>query len=755
MGGTQPENPYTTRLRRMLRLRQALAAGLVVAAVAVAGVYFWGRHQRASEARAHPVPKPALVGLKIEQTAGGVTISKSENGRPVFRVFAQRADKMRQGARDLLHQVRILVYDEDGVHADEISGQDFGYNEASGELSAQGNVHITLQARPGSRGQTGAPMDITARDLSYNVKLGTGTIAQGIEFSMGGAKGSAGSATLDSHGGRAAFAGGIALRWNRAGRPDLVLHSQTAWIEREAGASDAAKVHLEGDVHLEQAPESLRAASMDLRVRSDQTLSDFKATGDVAASESRADGMINAQAQRVHATFADDGFQTLSGLELSGGVKASEKAPEGDRSLAAGQMRFEVDRNGNLQRLIASQNARLDLAGAEPAMLAAPELDFTFARADNSAGTTVPRLSAIASAAGRAHLQRGTDEAEADNATIELDARQQPSRVRAQGNVDAREQAGSLRSGSLDLRFATAAGSSRAQLATAVAHGHVQLAQGGRHVSADAVNYDARSGTAVCTGNVVAGDASTRLSAPALTFFSAADGSERMTVLDGVSVSMLAGAGAGDAALPSANAREPVAVSAKAMTWSGRRQGAQKANGVAVFTGGVRVMQAPNLLRSDSLRVDADRQQLLAEGHVLTSTQQSKDQGAVTVAAARLEYDAAVREAVYTGRVTMQQGSSRLEAPRLEVYLRPGGLERAVASQGVKLDQPRRRGTAETVDYDFGTGQIRMRGGTPSIFDAEQGKISGDPLTFSIASDEIQVGSKTGVRATGRTIVHK
>src|SRR6185437_7535656 len=146
--------------------------------------------------------------------------------------------------------------------------------------------------------------------------------------------------------------------------------------------------------------------------------------------------------------------------------------------------------------------------------------------------------------------------------------------------------------------------------------------------------------------------------------------------------------------------------SANAMSGGGRRKGAERANGVAVFRGGGRVMQAPNRLRAGSLRVDADRPQLLAAGHVLPSTQQSKGQGAVTVVAARLEYEAAIREAVYTGRVTMQQGSSRLEAPRLEVYLRPGGLERAVASQGVKLDQPRRRGTAETVDYEFGTGQI-------------------------------------------------
>ncbi|MGH3184664.1 MAG: hypothetical protein ACRDOE_22540, partial [Streptosporangiaceae bacterium] len=107
-----------------------------------------------------------------------------------------------------------------------------------------------------------------------------------------------------------------------------------------------------------------------------------------------------------------------------------------------------------------------------------------------------------------------------------------------------------------------------------------------------------------------------------------------------------------------------------------------------------------------------------------------------------------------------------LATPRLLVYLRctaasgcasstsAAGLDHALADGGVRITQPGRIATARSVLYDFAQGQIRLEGGPPCIFDAEHGKITGDPLTFSLANDAIQVGSKPGTRAMGSTIAH-
>ncbi|MGH9393470.1 MAG: hypothetical protein ACRD1E_04815, partial [Terriglobales bacterium] len=389
-----PVNPYTGRARRLVRLRQLLAWGLLAAALAVAGLYGWRRLGQRRQVRAHPGAKVALLGLTVEQSAAGVTIAKSEGGRPVFKLFAQRADKMRSGGRDLLHQVRIEVYDQDGIHADEISGEQFAYAEASGELTAAGEVHIRLQARPGGRSQNSGPVDITARDLSYNVKRGTGSIAQGISFSLGGARGTAGSAQLDSRNGRADIGGGVALHWQRAGQPELSVSSRQAQLQRlDPPAPDAVRVRLQGQATVASGDASLHADELDLFVRADQSLRHLDASGQVAGEESSGARRLQMRARRAQADFADDGAQTLTGLELSGGAGIAQSGANGTSALQAGTMQFGLDADGNLRRLQARKNAVLQISGANPGSLAAPELDFEFAPGQDA---RAPQLRAIA-----------------------------------------------------------------------------------------------------------------------------------------------------------------------------------------------------------------------------------------------------------------------------------------------------------------------------------------------------------------------
>ncbi|MGH9393966.1 MAG: LptA/OstA family protein, partial [Terriglobales bacterium] len=314
-----------------------------------------------------------------------------------------------------------------------------------------------------------------------------------------------------------------------------------------------------------------------------------------------------------------------------------------------------------------------------------------------------------------------------------------------------------------ELRFA-GAGAAPAQLASALARGGVEMDQGARSLTAQSLQYDAASGTAVCTGGVVAADAQTRLSAPQMTFTSRPDGNDRLAASQGVAVSLLPGAGGG--LLPAGNAGQPVTVTAERLNWQGNLRGEAASRGTAEFNGGVRVMQAPNLLRADQLRLEAAANRMVAAGGVVTSTVSSSAVGGragarsrtpsvVTVSAAKLSYDATRRLAVYQCGVELRGAEAQLQAPQMVVQMGARGLEQVVASQGVRLQQLGRSGSANQVSYQVAQGLIRMSGGTPSIYDAEQGKISGDPLTFSLASDEIQVGSKSGVRALGQTVVHK
>jgi lipopolysaccharide transport protein LptA len=168
------------------------------------------------------------------------------------------------------------------------------------------------------------------------------------------------------------------------------------------------------------------------------------------------------------------------------------------------------------------------------------------------------------------------------------------------------------------------------------------------------------------------------------------------------------------------------------------------------FTGGVRLMQSPNLLRADQVAINATAQTLTATGHVTTNLAQNGKP--VTIAAGNLRFEQAKHTAIYNDGVKLSSAQGTLAAPKLAVQLNPkGGLESGLASGGVELTQVGRVAKAEQVDYDFKQQRIVLSGGSPSITDAEHGEVSGDPLTFLMASDEIQVGGKPGARVKGVT----
>ena len=800
----------TARRRRLVRFRQGLALALVVAAVAVAGIYLMRRRAQRLDASRRPELHPPKLGLTIQQSAQGVTIAKSESGRPIFRVFAQRAEKLRQGGRDVLHQVKILVYAQDGIHADQISGDEFAYNEASGALTARGAVHIVLQGRPSEPTAAGT-VQVEAHDLSFNVKQGTGSIAQGITFRYGTAQGQAGAAQLDSHSGLATFTGGVAVTWHRPGQPDLTLASQQAALQRlPKTSSDAVIATLTGHASVAAGTQTLRADQLVFFVRRDQTLRHLEASGHVLATDAVPGRPVQVQADRGQANFTAAKRATLAQLSLAGHVLARQTTPQGQNQLAAGAVEALFNPQHDLEQVQARQNAVLALAGKQPQRLAAPELDFHFQKA--AAGTsTLPashaRLAAI-STQGRAQLD-GEVHAEADHLRLDLDAQQQPKRAVATGDVRVRQTVATAvrtsRSQRLELEFAPIAGKAagQTQLQQATESGGVALQQGDRQLWADQVVYRPSERTAMFSGAVRASDPQSRFTAPAVTWTSRPDGGSDLTASGGVTISFLANA-AGPGRTPEASGLpgpmlspgQPVVVTATSLQWneppSARAPGVSTKvvpslapssfRGTATFTGAVRVIQAPNLLLADRLTVNGAASTLVANGHVETnfvtngavsggavtrpaarpSPSTPKRPQAVSIAAGQLRYSALQRQAVYQDQVSMRLADGTLTAPQLIVSLRPAeagkstpaGLERAVAGGGVRLTQPGRTATAQQVSYDFAQGVIQLVGGPPSILDAEQGKITGDPLTFSLASDEIQVGSKLGTRATGQTTAH-
>src|SRR5271165_1977006 len=100
------------------RLRRWFAFGAILMITIVAGMYFYA--QRSLRKAVHTIP--AKLGLDIQQTAEGFSISKSEEGRTQFTVSASKAVQFKDGGRAELHNVKIIVYGKDASRFDRIAG---------------------------------------------------------------------------------------------------------------------------------------------------------------------------------------------------------------------------------------------------------------------------------------------------------------------------------------------------------------------------------------------------------------------------------------------------------------------------------------------------------------------------------------------------------------------------------------------------------------------------------------------------------
>src|SRR5208282_3125817 len=177
------------------RLRWWFALGTILMVATVAGIYFYA--QWSLRKAVHTIP--AKLGLNIQQTAEGFSISKSVEGRTQFTVSASKAVQFKEGGRAELHNVKIIAYGKDASRFDRITGDDFEYDPASGNVNAKGTVLIDLEANPeGMRHadqsppeRTKEPIHLETNGLVFNKITGDASATGKVVFRTPQASGSA------------------------------------------------------------------------------------------------------------------------------------------------------------------------------------------------------------------------------------------------------------------------------------------------------------------------------------------------------------------------------------------------------------------------------------------------------------------------------------------------------------------------------------------------------------------------------------
>ena len=207
---------------------------------------------------------------------------------------------------------------------------------------------------------------------------------------------------------------------------------------------------------------------------------------------------------------------------------------------------------------------------------------------------------------------------------------------------------------------------------------------------------------------------------------------------------------------PFKNTKSPVFLTAE-------RADARNQEGVAIYTNNARGWQDDNFVKADRIELYQEDKRMVAVGNVESALYQAKREtepgnrevvpGFAT--AEKMTYSDTDRKIHYEGGVKARQGTDRIEASFVDVYLmkETSDVDHLYAEGSVVLTQPGRRGTGDKLAYTSEDGRAVLSGKSARVDDAEKGATMGSQLTFYSRDDRIAVENQQGigrVRSTHR-----
>jgi len=814
---------------KIYRLRRLLAVTAVLLTLVVAGMYFYARSKATNVLKQFP----GKIGYDIKQTASGFQFSKSDGKRTLFTIQASDVKEFRINGNAELHNVSIVLYGRDSSRFDQIYGDDFAFNQKTGDVTAKGDVQIDLVANPAglvspdqsTPKELKNPIHLKTRDLVFNKDSGNAATEARVEF-------------------RTPQASGWALGVKYSGKSStLTLSSQihvvlngpnAAVIEAAHGVitNDPREIVLDHP-HVRRDDGTLQADQAVFHLGGENQVERVLATGNVStvtrtqgakpplsAGEQNSaanDSAARPEPSEMHSR-ADQAEFLLAGKEdllrtaiLTGRVHIEQTGPQtmqGD----AGRVILAFAGQNQLQKVHAVDGVRLTqnaVAGNKPAAqgiangpqdfeLTAPIIDFTVAQghilehAETSGAAQIKIAQAQAASpnlpqappAQRTVVTAGKFQAEfadsegrnhlasvhgAPNTRIVNSTPGEPDRVSTsesvdaiflpQGGIDAITQQGNVAytdGQQPDKRMQAWANSARYSPGDQmlVLTGSPRVVNGGMATTAKTVRINRATGDALAQGDVKS------------TY------SELKEQPDG-------------ALLASSS---PIHVTSHSMA-------AHSNPGTALYSGSARLWQDANIIEAPTIEFDRERRFVTAQGtpaqpvqtilvqtekpKAETSSRAGKKEGSktgrspslastspISIRAAKLTYADSERRVHYEGGVVAKGADFTASARTVDAYLLarsqtsnnqsfggPGQLDRMVAQDDVVIQQPNRRADGQKLVYTAADDKFVLTGGPPSIFDAEQGKITGVSLTFFRRDDRVLVEGEASTPVVTQTRV--
>jgi len=741
------------------RLRTWFAFLAIATIAVVAGFYVYARFQL----RKLVQQAPQKLGVEIQQSTEGFSLSKSEGGRTLFTIRASKAVQYKQGGKAELQDVNIIVYGKDSNRFDQISGSGFEYDREAGIVKANGEVNIDLEANALGPKQPDQqpprelknPIHLKTRGLVFNQKTGFAETKEAIEFRIPQANGSAQGASYDSKSNVLTLQSNVKIETG-GDRPTSIN------AERGVIRKQPADMVLER-VHLKQTERSIDADRVNVTFRSNNDVDKIVATGDVRLQDNDKNA-LSVVAPRADLDMAEK--NSIRQAVFSGGVHV-EGSGKNPINATSGKLTLNFGNQNRLSHVRASENVHVQQKPGQTSGdaydVVANAMDLVVRNGNRfeSAETSGPGQVALTpqKAAPGDHTVVTADRFRAEfddnnrlkiihgapNAKMVASTSNEPDKIASSRDMQVQFAPGGGLIGILmngGFQYTEAQGS--------------QGSKGGRTATADKARYNPADETLTLSGSPRVTDGGLAITANAVrinrrTGDAFADGDVKTTYSElkqDPNGALLATA-------------DPIHATARSMN-------AQRNSGVARYTGGARLWQGPNIVEAPSLEFNRQQRSIVAQGTADKSVQsvfvQIDKNGKATpvvVTAAKLAYVDSDRRARFTGGVIAKGAELTISSDSVDVVLNAAGqaskatnapsqLNQIVAQNHVSIQEAGRRATGEKLVYTASDGKFVLTGGPPMVADAQHGTIRGDSLTFYSHDDRIVVESKQ----SSRTVTH-
>jgi lipopolysaccharide export system protein LptA len=791
------------RNQRARRYAQWSAAIAILIAVVVAGVYL----HRAYLARRDRALAPPPVPPTVEQQSAGFSYTHSEGVRAIYTIRAASATQYKEGNRNLLEDVWITSYGQQGDRNDTLRTKSCEYISSSpsgsgssadsgGKMTCAGDVEIDLEsdseaklhpsATDGEPAAAAQVLHLTTSDLTFEQDSGVASTDHPVTFRFPGGAGKAIGLRFDSQQGQLDLLRDVEFNLRPQGSAQPQARASAAIGTTPANNSMVIQgqsmvylhadgiAHLRGPAQIQDGASTLTAQDVALDLDQNFHARRALATGQPQLHENDLQRQTTTSADEFIALFTPSG--TIGCVIADGDVRVTSATQGEQDEFDAAHIEMEMAPVSGEPHLLTASGGTKGTAhvGAATRTFTTDALQVTFAPPTTHGGSARPELvhtlapatvQSIAPAKIKGTAQTTIETTRMTGQTLDLHftAIGQVDHLTGSGGVEVDQDLGAAgtrasTSQNLDAHFDSAGDWTTLDQSGRV---HYRDAQG--TADADRSHMEHATNTATLTGSVVVTDINSRTTAQSASF------AQDTNILHAEGRVISAELATGQNRVGNFSDQQPARVSADHMV-------ADRAADQATYAGHARMWQGQSVVEADTIELDHNAQSLTGVGHVRAvfpaaawspsqgSAQPGKTAAPPTTPAAPDLWHAQGGRLTYWSQKSLgrlEQNASAdsqeasIRAPTIDFLFgpvdpaKPSGpqqLTGAIATGGVNVRQLDRRGTSQRADYTVVDRKFVLSGGPPVVRDDSGNSTTGRQLTFIFADDRIVVDSEEGTR---------